>query len=114
MNQAEGFLLLYSIDDPKSIKVAQDLILTIRRMKEGETSCIVLVGNKKDLEASRKVTIEEAKSLSDRFEIPWLEASAKNGDGVHEAFIKVTKLVHQVKKKPDIEEKKKKLGCLII
>lgn len=49
--------------------------------------CKILVGNKCDMEDSRKVTHEEGLELAKHFEIPFLETSAKSSINVENSFI---------------------------
>jgi len=115
MSNAEGFLLLYSIDDPKSLKLAQDLILHINRLKEGEEkkSPIVLVANKKDLEGQRKVSFEDGKALADKNGLVLLEASAKTGENVQDAFVALAKALYKLNK-PPVPDETKKHRCILV
>ena len=45
-----------------------------------------IIGNKADLIKDRKVSYDEAKSLSQKFKIPYLETSAKSSFNVNEFF----------------------------
>jgi hypothetical protein len=56
---------------------------------------IFLIGNKCDLEAQRNVTYEEAKQFADENGLTFLEASAKTGEKVEEAFIETAKQIFQ-------------------
>lgn len=49
--------------------------------------CKILVGNKCDMEESRKVSEEEGRELAQHYEIPFLETSAKNSINVETSFI---------------------------
>ena len=49
--------------------------------------CNILVGNKCDMEESRKVSHEEGMELARHYEIPFLETSAKNSINVESSFI---------------------------
>jgi len=49
--------------------------------------CKILVGNKCDMEESRKVSNEEGMELAKHYEIPFLETSAKNSINVETSFI---------------------------
>ena len=49
--------------------------------------CKILVGNKCDMEESRKVSHEEGLELAKHYEIPFLETSAKNSINVETSFI---------------------------
>ena len=47
----------------------------------------LLVGNKSDLVAKRKVETQTAKELADSLSIPFLETSAKSATNVEQAFM---------------------------
>lgn len=49
--------------------------------------CKILVGNKCDMEESRKVSYEEGSELAKHYEIPFLETSAKNSINVETSFV---------------------------
>lgn len=49
--------------------------------------CKILVGNKCDMEESRKVSYEEGLELAKHYELPFLETSAKNSVNVEQSFI---------------------------
>lgn len=52
---------------------------------------ISLVGNKLDLEAQRQVTFEEGEAYAEEANLLFTEASARTGDHVSEAFVKIAK-----------------------
>ena len=56
---------------------------------------IFLIGNKCDLEAQRDVTYEEARQFADENGLMFVEASAKTGDGVEEAFLETARKIYQ-------------------
>lgn len=47
----------------------------------------LLVGNKADLESKRVVKAEDAKRFADQYGMLFMEASAKSGKGVEDAFL---------------------------
>lgn len=53
--------------------------------------CKILVGNKCDMEESRKISFEEGMELAKHYEIPFLEASAKNSVNVESSFTTMAK-----------------------
>jgi small GTP-binding protein len=60
---------------------------------------IILVGNKTDLPDDRCVSESEAQETAKRYNLEYLETSAKNGDNVTEAFVRLGQgVLRQVKK----------------
>jgi len=51
-----------------------------------ESAIRMIVGNKADAEDKRKVTYEEGKELAARYNVKFLETSAKSSKGVIESF----------------------------
>lgn len=56
---------------------------------------IYLIGNKSDLEGQRDVTFDEAKQFADENGLMFIEASAKTGSNVEEAFLETAKKIYQ-------------------
>ena len=52
-------------------------------------------GNKADLDAQRDVTYEEAKQFAEENGLMFVEASAKTGENVEEAFLETAKKIYQ-------------------
>ncbi len=50
---------------------------------------IILVGNKCDLTANRKISFEEASGLAAKWNIPYIETSAKTRENVDKAFSEI-------------------------
>lgn len=48
---------------------------------------IVLIGNKLDLDSKRAITFDEGQAFAKEYGLLFLEASAKTGDYVEEAFV---------------------------
>lgn len=53
---------------------------------------IMLVGNKSDMEASRKTSRELGEQYAEEEGLLFAEASAKTGDGVQELFLEIGEL----------------------
>ena len=54
---------------------------------------IVLVGNKKDLEADREVSYEEGMEFAKRNKLIFFETSAKTSENVDDTFTHVTRII---------------------
>lgn len=53
----------------------------------------ILVANKLDLEEERVVEVREGEALSNKYGIPFMEISAKNGENVANMFTKVGEML---------------------
>ena len=56
---------------------------------------MVLVGNKCDLRQRRTIVYEYARSQADRYEIPYIETSAKERKCVDEAFFTLLRKIRE-------------------
>jgi len=81
-----GYVLVYSIVEPRSLEVLQIIYEKLLDMTGKVNLPITIVGNKKDLHAERKVSIEQGKKLAETWKASFLEASAKNNDSVTDIF----------------------------
>ena len=82
---AIGVILVFDLTDRKSF---EDLV---RWLEDVHSLCdpnavVTLIGNKSDLEASRKISESEAKAFADLHQLNYLETSALGGDNVELAF----------------------------
>ena len=57
---------------------------------------IMLVGNKSDLQIKRTVPFEEGKALASKFDMLFMEASAKSGDGIDKVFYLPAKRIFEM------------------
>ncbi|KAL1894363.1 Ras-related protein rsr1 [Sporothrix stenoceras] len=87
MKTGQGFLLVFSITSPSSLSELTMLRDEIIRVKDDENTPIVIVGNKADLEDQRAVSRSKAFALSQRWNAPYYEASARTRTNVDEVFI---------------------------
>ncbi|KAJ4298597.1 Ras- protein rsr1 [Collariella sp. IMI 366227] len=87
MKTGQGFLLVFSIASKTSFEELETLRDDIIRIKDDEDIPIVIVGNKADLEDQRAVDRAKAFSLSQRWNAPYYEASARTRTNVDEAFV---------------------------
>ncbi len=113
---AEGFILVYSIDDRESFDVIKSKYDRIIKNKAGEKTPIILVGNKCDLVDKRKVEIKELETTAKQWNVNFLEVSALEKINVKETFLVVAKELLVKKAKIETEdkqdgEKKKRCYC---
>ncbi|CAK7224453.1 Ras-related protein rsr1 [Sporothrix bragantina] len=87
MKTGQGFLLVFSITSPSSLSELAMLRDEIIRVKDDENTPIVIVGNKADLEDQRAVSRSKAFTLSQQWNAPYYEASARTRTNVDEVFI---------------------------
>eukprot|EP01127_Copromyxa_protea_P016503 TRINITY_DN4910_c1_g1_i4.p1 TRINITY_DN4910_c1_g1~~TRINITY_DN4910_c1_g1_i4.p1 ORF type:complete len:119 (-),score=17.76 TRINITY_DN4910_c1_g1_i4:105-461(-) len=83
----EGFVLVYSITDKRSFDELASLRKGIMLNQDDESQvCIVVAGNKCDLEDRRKVTHEDVEAQALAWGTPHLECSAREGTNITEIF----------------------------
>jgi len=81
-----GYVLVYSIVDPRSLEVVQIIYDKLLDMTGKVNVPMVLVGNKKDLHTERKIPSEQGKKLAESWKAVFLEASAKQNESVADIF----------------------------
>jgi small GTP-binding protein len=96
INSADGFILVYSIDNKESFESTKTRYDRIIRLKEGQKVSIIVVGNKCDLEDKRQVSKEEVEKYCNEMNISFLEASALNTINVKESFLTVSRGLLQI------------------
>ena len=88
---AEGFLLVYAIDDRDSFEEISVKYKRIVKNKSKDKPCIIIVANKCDLEDKRKVETKEAEELAHSLGVHFLEVSALQKINVKEGFLILAK-----------------------
>jgi Ras-related protein Rab-4B len=89
---AAGALLVYDISSRETYNALTNW-LTDARTLASPNIVIILIGNKKDLEADREVTFLEASRFAQENELMFLETSALTGENVEEAFLKCARSI---------------------
>lgn len=89
---AAGALLVYDSTSRDSFNALANWLNDARTLASPNI-VILLVGNKKDLEECREVTMLEASNFAQENDLIFLETSAKTGDNVEEAFLKCSKTI---------------------
>jgi GTPase SAR1 family protein len=88
---ADAFILVYAVDDYESFEMIRARYERIIKNKGNEKPCIVLVGNKCDLNDKRKVEMKEGEALAKSLNVNFLEVSALEKINVKETFLIVAK-----------------------
>lgn len=89
---AQGIMLVYDITDLESFQNLNSWLIEIEK-NASKNVYKILVGNKCDMEAERKVTKEQGKDFADQYGMKFFETSAKDSTNVAEAFVTMTKEV---------------------
>lgn len=86
-----GFLLVFDITNEKSFLEVQNWIEQLKIHAYCDDPDIVLCGNKLDLDYLRVVNSARARSLADKYKVPYIETSAFTG----KTLVHVFKVCHQ-------------------
>ena len=80
------------------------------RVKSNESVPFILVGNKLDLESQRVVTAEEARELANKWNVQYIETSAKTKENVDRVYFQLLRDIqfHKKEKDPAVNGKAKK------
>ena len=87
---ADGIVLVYDVTDEASYDKIRDWMEQILSNTQQDEIGLVLLGNKCDMEP-RSVTEEMGKQMADELKISYFETSALTGEGIKEAFEKLTR-----------------------
>ncbi|CAE7560706.1 ypt-1 [Symbiodinium sp. KB8] len=91
---AHGIIVVYDITDAETFANVKTWLGEIEKHgTEGVKT--LLVGNKSDLEDKRAVPYDEAKAFADEHGMPFLETSAKDDEGVEEAFMEMARQIKE-------------------
>ena len=90
--RAKGALLVYDISRRNTFENIDNWLIDLRTNGDKDI-LIILIGNKCDLIDKREVSVEEAQTKAEQYNIAYMETSAKNGDNIIKAF---SELVSQV------------------
>ena len=89
LHYGEGFVLVYSITDKNSFHCVENIKKEIDKTREKKEVSIIVVGNKSDLEAERKVNFEAAQNWAAREKVKLFEVTIKNRKSLAEPFINI-------------------------
>lgn len=82
---AIGVILVFDLTDRKSFDDLNQWLSDVHAHCD-PNAVVTLIGNKSDLEQSRKISESEAKAFADLHQLNYLETSALGGDNVELAF----------------------------
>ena len=83
---AQLALIVFSVEESETFN---SIGSWIQQVKDSQSDIIILLcGNKNDLE-NREVSFNTAVARAQELQVPYIETSAKNGEGVKEAFEKL-------------------------
>jgi len=95
MRTGEGFLLVFSVTSRDSFFELESFYNQVLRVKDAAKIPMVLVGNKADLEHQRQVSTLEASALAAKWNIPYVETSARTRTNVEEAFYTLVREIRE-------------------
>ena len=96
--KAFGIMLVYDTTDPESFASVNSWLKSIKE-KGNAVVEVILVGNKTDLIDKRQIPTADGKKLAAEHKIPFIEASARDGDNVIKAF---GRLIEKILKNKDL------------
>ena len=101
------YIVVYDITETETFENLNKWINEIKTNSAPDKK-IMLVGNKKDLEDKRSISMDVATKLAKEHSMAFLEASAKSGDLVIECFETVVKQIYKEQLKKESKKVKVK------
>ncbi|KAL7721179.1 ras-related protein Rap-1b [Entamoeba marina] len=118
--KADGFIFVYSICNHESfnyLETIRERIYWLKDMDVNQFFPIVIAGNKIDLENERQVTIEEGQQLADKWDVDFIECSAKEAININELFQGIAQLILEDKQLQNETQNKQRhktnFGCVL-
>ena len=99
------FFFVFSFDDKNSFYDLDKWINNIKNEYQSELPFLILIGNKKDLISSEKISKEEIEDFVDKnnFDL-YYETSAKSGESIHDLFEEIIKKLYIKFIEPNISD----------
>ena len=85
--------MVYDVTDADSFENIKNWMIEIEKFAN-ENVCILIVGNKADMNEQRKVSFAQGSDLAKHYKVPFIEVSAKTGKNVDETFLLISKEVY--------------------
>jgi len=117
MCKANGFLVVYSLNDTNSILLAQNFYHQIMRAKDKSEIEVVLVGNKIDLFHDITEVNQDISSFATKYDISTFYVSAKLNINIDTVFMHLISLINNkqcYKPMNNIKKSKIKKPCCIL
>jgi len=90
LKHGDGFLLVFDVTNRETFESILNHRENVLRVKaEDQHLPIILIGNKSDLVENRKISYQEAFDLACKWNLPYIETSAKTRDNVDKAFSEI-------------------------
>jgi len=106
----QGAILVYDVTNRESFQKIEDWLNELETYTTNHDMIKMLVGNKCDMEAERVVSKEEGQKCARKYQMMFIEASAKTKEGVQCAF---EELVEKVIQTPGLWEACDKRGIRV-
>lgn len=122
IRQAQGVILVYSVDSLSSIDELDKFYRFMRKVK-GDNATLMLVGNKCDIVQERQVSKEYGTALSRQFGCEFFETSTKTTENVERLFTNLVRALRlaqtgDTESKQELHQSTKKerkpLNCVIM
>ncbi|XP_074124259.1 GTPase NRas-like [Sminthopsis crassicaudata] len=98
----EGFLLVYAVNDLHSFEDVNFFWDILQRLRGTDHVPVVLVANKVDV-TDRLVDTTLGQEVARSFGVPYVETSAKTGQGVQQAFHELLREIHRVRAEEELK-----------
>jgi len=95
---AVGVILVFDITERKTFDDVNVWLNDVHSLCDAN-AVVMLVGNKSDMKATRIVSMSEAENFASHHQISYLETSARLGDNIKDAFIRVATAIYRKDKK---------------
>jgi len=92
---AQGAILVYDVSSRESFTKVEDWLNELETYSTNHDLIKMLVGNKCDKEGERMVSKEEGQKCARKYQMMFIEASAKTKEGVHVAFEELVEKIIQ-------------------
>jgi Ras-related protein Rab-1A len=97
---SHGLAIVYDVSNGESFNKVDFWMQEIEKANAGEIPCKILIGNKSDL-PDREVTSEQGEEVAKRYNMPFMETSAKDSTNIEDMFqAMVIRMLECVEMKP--------------